>query len=1011
MTWTIDSSKSSGVLLNTSDSNFSTKGTSVSNAGLLTVKGLTAATAKVTVRAEYPKSSGKYYYAAFTANKTNQDKYDLVLKPNSIAYNPASYTAQTIAVSAKRTDLQGNQTDATISTTSASGQLRLFRSWVNADGTMTTAAQLTSLSQEVSASNAASYAGVYFELRKYASASGNNSSSYSVADHQTVPINKSQNGDSGNGINTVTYYRCFTQGFKAPDDPTSNEWIVEGSSNFPDESGLSKTNRYLWQLKKITYTKTTDIDYEVSLLAQFQSGVCENLLEDTAFLSEGQMEAWDDKEGYIGLNAIGVHNSYAINNDVDNFYKDLLSQRVYRYNELHKLRPNEWYTLSFYAAMASYDTLFSGSTYNGKTDTTYHYITEVNKKFTVLNGNTARVKFTGYNASSSVYMVCFLFARKSNGDWEISTSKTISGTSTQTVTLELANTLGRTAGYAEFEVEVVVYTSGGSTNTNSGSSYRGYITQLTLDRGCRFDTYLHRSDNGQAVLHSASAPWYVDGKKVTSAGVVADNDPSDVMRNGTSASFGNDGCVHWQLNPGTNRHSVTFKTPSTLVSGVNYYVRFRYTSESNFFWISMPKLEENTMATEWIENTNDRMADDIQHVYVGKWSSGTTYYYGGGTGVRHVVRAKKFVSGAMTYWRMKQRTTSAGYVSTTEPYNDSTHWEQADFLKFVAADFLLADEAIINFTQANRILVKNASGGIAAGMGGAAGGDTDYPLWVGATYDNRANAPFRVNLQGKLFATGAEIVGKITGSLRAPFYRTDQNPTLYFKDNIVLANSSSGSVVFVSGEQHMVMGGEVTAQSGRLIRLIAGKWGNQEGHGTATIKFYNGDKSVQYKIWEDGIEKNSIDMSNEVVELIGYGSETEFFGWIVLNRKDFMTQQKFGAMQTFMMVGKITGSSSGVNKDFLRAFDGSTITATRTSEGLYKISVPTSWKIAKASLLVIANPIGYIANGSNMILGCSIESIEESGGYVSAFSLQISDDQSRNDGSINFAVINMDFWH
>ena len=46
-----------------------------------------------------------------------------------------------------------------------------------------------------------------------------------------------------------------------------------------------------------------------------------------------------------------------------------------------------------------------------------------------------------------------------------------------------------------------------------------------------------------------------------------------------------------------------------------------------------------------------------------------------------------------------------------------------------------------------------------------------------------------------------------------------------------------------------------------------------------------------------------------------------------------------------------------------------------------------------------------------MILGCSIESIEESGGYVSAFSLQISDDQTRNDGSINFAVINMDFWH
>ena len=1291
ITWSIESAsgstlKNSGAAV-TSEADDAYSGNScwITKTGVLHVNGITANTAVIKVKAVYNELP---YYAEFTANKTNQDKYDLVLLPNSIAYNPASYTAQTINISAKRTDIQGNQTSATISTTSASGQLRLFRSWVNANGTMTTAAQLTTLSQEVSAANAESYAGVYFELRKYADASGNNSSSYSIADYQTVQITKAQNGTSpyfadldnemdsvvcnaagattseqyvetnismfkgntkqtikssggivckissyelgdsyaaegtpsptanykavvtglgttsakvkiyvksgtsisspvrvtitvkstidgedrtcdltltingvrpgpdgtpatvynlmpsvsevnvgrtdaggytpqyntlkcgykkvigsspttvedasgtidskyriffrrrtrstgawdsyyyhyahatykrylvetsgydtsglnaatydkvefvlykdtssstlttlteaniidretvpvvcdgqkggegpeGNGITGVTYYRMLTQNFQAEADDSG--WIVETNGNYPQIKDLVKPYNYLWQ-KKVTTYKKTSATTEISLLAQRDSGICENLLEDTAFLSEGQMEAWTAKNGSIGQKTVGEHNSFGNTPDYSTDYRELLQQRVYRKNVLHKLKEDTWYTLSFVAAQADYTELVSSTTYNGQSDSNYGYVNGANKQFFVGKGNTVKMTFKGYNASSSVRMTCNLFCRyaSSNG-WEISTSAQITSTGTQTVTLTLTNTTGRDA---LFECEVVVYnTSTGNVNTSDSSSYRGYITKVTLDRGARMGTFLYRSDGGQAVVHSASAPWYVDGKKVTAATTLDDGESGNALRKGTYVRFGDDGGVYWQLNPGHVKHSVTFKTPSSFASGVDYLVLFRLTEDSNYGWVSMPKLEENTIATEWIEHTNDRMADEIQHVYVGEWSSGTTYYYGGGTGVRHVVRAKKSATGAKTYFRMKVRTTSSGYVSTTEPYNDSTHWEQADHLNFVAADLLLADEAIINFTQANRILVKNASGGIAAGMGGAAGGDTDYPLWVGATYENRANAPFRVNLQGKLFATGAEIVGKITGSLRAPFYRTDQNPTLYFKDNIVLANSSSGSVVFVSGEQHMIMGGEATAQSGRLIRLIAGKWGSQEGHGTATIKFYNGDKSVQYKIWEDGIEKTSIDMSNEVVELIGYGSETEFFGWIVLNRKDFMTQQKFGAMQTFMMVGKITGSSSGVNKEFLRAFDGSTITATRTSEGLYKISVPTSWKIAKASLLVIANPIGYIANGSNMILGCSIESIEESGGYVSAFSLQISDDQTRNDGSINFAVINMDFWH
>ena len=98
----------------------------------------------------------------------------------------------------------------------------------------------------------------------------------------------------------------------------------------------------------------------------------------------------------------------------------------------------------------------------------------------------------------------------------------------------------------------------------------------------------------------------------------------------------------------------------------------------------------------------------------------------------------------------------------------TTEWEKLGVTTPMYTPLLLADYASITFAQTNRILVFKADGEtVAAGMGGAEGGNDDnpdYPLWVGATYQERANAPFRVNLAGKLFATNAEISGKIDAS-------------------------------------------------------------------------------------------------------------------------------------------------------------------------------------------------------------------------------------------------------
>ena len=334
-----------------------------------------------------------------------------------------------------------------------------------------------------------------------------------------------------------------------------------------------------------------------------------------------------------------------------------------------------------------------------------------------------------------------------------------------------------------------------------------------------------------------------------------DNGTTACVQDGTVVQFSQDGAMQWQLQPGTRKCTVTFKTPSSLATGVYYRVLFRSWAFSHGGWVSMPKLEENTIASEWIEHTNDRMADDIQHVYDGPWESGKTYFYGGGTGVRHVVRAKESVSGAMTYWRMKQRTTSSGYTSTTQPYNDTTHWEKASYLKFIATDFILADEASINLMNTNRVLVMASDGStVAAGLGGAELGDTDYPLWIGATYVNRANAPFKVNLLGHVFATRGTVggwvlkdgmlisqLGKINGSYSNDYDNENFVPNISF-------NALAGEVIAGQNLRLSDVGLQLY-DNNRLCAKIANQSISQQIDTTPSIASATLSKSVSNSIY------------------------------------------------------------------------------------------------------------------------------------------------------------------
>ena len=223
---------------------------SISGSGLLTVTGLIANGVKIKVRALF---GGTYYYAEFAGNKVSQDKYSLVLTPSSISCNPAVYETNTITISARRLDLQGNITDigfgaynnpSKISTNGSRGYLRLVAAWVTGGVIGTKNSQFTNTFY-VSLEDALVYDGVYFELRKYASPTAGNDTTYTVVDYETVPITKAANGANA-PYNVYAYARYDSRSANATTGaPTGN---IDPNVGWVSKAPAPTTDYpYIWQ--------------------------------------------------------------------------------------------------------------------------------------------------------------------------------------------------------------------------------------------------------------------------------------------------------------------------------------------------------------------------------------------------------------------------------------------------------------------------------------------------------------------------------------------------------------------------------------------------------------------------------------------------------------------------------------------------------------------------------------------------------------------------------------------
>lgn len=231
----------------------------------------------------------------------------------------------------------------------------------------------------------------------------------------------------------------------------------------------------------------------------------------------------------------------------------------------------------------------------------------------------------------------------------------------------------------------------------------------------------------------------------------------------------------------------------------------------------------------------------------------------------------------------------------------------------------------------------------------------------------------------------------IQGSLRSPFVRETDSIVIGGKqsthDNVVPIASGGGWVTVGTLEWGV-------EQSGRRMCIANYRWGSEITTGSIEYSAPSG----KY-FYEDGTQKKAISLSRECVELMGYGTSTQFYGWIVLNRINLMTTSKYGRKLNVLAQGIVTGYSSGASISYKSYDNASTLSVSRQGTGKYRVNFPSNWGLITGSYIVMMT--GY---GSGLLKATLLEA------GTSYFIAEVSDDSSANDGSFMFQIINLNDW-
>ncbi|MBO5058039.1 MAG: hypothetical protein J6C05_09070 [Prevotella sp.] len=784
-----------------------------------------------------------------------------------------------------------------------------------------------------------------------------------VLDRETVPVvvdgtdGKPGNpGDDGNGIKSQTNYYIATtlkEGV-TPSNPSSG-WVA---GVFQPPQALKP---YAWRFTRTIYTKTGTVDSPCELIATFQGGTNPNLLDATTFESEDSIKkAWDvvnqysatvsqenfpegiltGNDGYQGRNAFRGGTRYSLESIR---YKEILRQPI-----LSKLKPSTWYTLSYWTRCQS-DSLF----YEYMTSHVYGfcryklYLQAAHTYYFQINGFvSAAAKSAGRTLRAYIYSV------DSSDRWTWNTYLEIDNTAS-----EMKNTTFEVPSTGEYFISYYSY--------HSSQTAAAAAQTVTVER-----TYI-RDMKVMAMAHVFPSAIDTDVK-----GFI----------DGTEKTLADDGAVALSAG-GWTYHTLTFKTRSALSD--EQYVLFRLMpgvvtgkltntqgqSDVNttshgltYAEICMPKLEEGMLATGYIPSNKDLKGDRGPALRGPQnWEDvpvGFQFQAGGDNDLFFdtVIYKDNY------YSCHKDHTKTDGNFPNSTLDQSQGLWKLGDKFDIVATKLLLATYALIRNLGVEAVDMKDSEGNILFQVK-----DGDVVCKTG-TFEN------------------VTIKGKLKGSVRNPFVAAGDSFDTDYSDNVVLISEGGGWVNGYSLPWDV-------GQSGRHITLVNYKWGDVLSQGVAGISAPSG----KY-FYMNGIQKTTLNISREAVELLGYGTTTEFYGWIVLRRIDLVTTYRYGRELKALALGTVTGNNSGASISY-KTFDGSALSVSRQGVGIYKITMPSGWFASAADCRVILTGVGGVFDNPECPVKATLYSRSTTDIIV-----HTSDDDSKNDGTFDFIISNGNDW-
>ncbi|MFS3058720.1 hypothetical protein [Phocaeicola vulgatus] len=180
-----------------------------------------------------------------------------------------------------------------------------------------------------------------------------------------------------------------------------------------------------------------------------------------------------------------------------------------------------------------------------------------------------------------------------------------------------------------------------------------------------------------------------------------------------------------------------------------------------------------------------------------EWASGVTYRNDEDltSGTRYIdivmVRNNSAVDGWDVYKCIKTHTSSSSIT-----YTNTTYWTGLSNVGPIYTSLIIAKNASLNFVQGNELLIKDSNNNVVAGLTGGSSkeaGTTPIRIWAGGKVPG--NAPFRVDQNGNLVATKANIGGTVTATL---LYSpgSDMDSLADSEGNMTVNPSTQGSTFF-----------------------------------------------------------------------------------------------------------------------------------------------------------------------------------------------------------------------